>query len=230
MKLSCIAIDDEPLALDKITEFIQRVSFLQLFGTFFDPMEALIFLKTNPVDLVFLDIQMEQLTGIELIETLSERPGIILTTAHSEYALKGYELRVHDYLLKPYSFQRFLKSVETFEIQHRLRNGPPVEFNGSLFVKSGSLWKNIRIDEILYIEGMKDYLSIWTKSDRTMTLMSFARIMELLPMNHFARIHKSFMVSLDKIREVSKNRVRIHDTYLPIGETYKDEFFRRIGD
>ncbi len=230
MKVTCIAIDDEPLALEKITEFIRRVNYLELLAAFYNPVEALSFLKETPIDLVFLDIQMDGITGIEFIETLNTRPGIILTTAHSEFAIKGFELRVHDYLLKPYSFQRFLKAVETFEIQARQKTTPPPEYTGSLFVKAGSVWKNIRIDQILYIESMKDYLSIWTTDGRIMTLMSFSRVTELLPMNHFFRIHRSYLVSLDKIREVTKNRVRIGDTYLPVGETYKDEFFRRLGE
>ncbi len=230
MKVTCIAIDDEPLALEKITEFIRRVDYLELLAAFYNPVAALSFLKETPVDLIFLDIQMDGITGIEFIETLNSRPGIILTTAHSEFALKGFELRVHDYLLKPYSFQRFLKAVDTFESQARQKTSTPPEYTGSLFVKSGSVWRNIRIDQILYIESMKDYLSIWTADGRIMTLMNFSRVTELLPMNHFFRIHRSYLVSLDKMREVSKNRVRIGDTYLPVGDTYKDEFFRRLGE
>lgn len=230
MKITCIAIDDEPLALEKITEFIRRVNYLELLAAFYNPVEALSFLKETPIDLVFLDIQMDGITGIEFIETLNTRPGIILTTAHSEFAIKGYELRVYDYLLKPYSFQRFLKAVDSFESQARKKASPPPEYTGSLFAKSGSVWRNIRIDQILYIESMRDYLSIWTPSERIMTLMSFSRLTELLPMSHFFRIHRSYLISLDKIREVTKNRVRIGDSYLPIGDTYKDDFFRRLGE
>lgn len=228
MKIRCIAIDDEPLALEKLTEFIRRVNYLELLAAFYDPVEALIFLKDAPVDLIFLDIQMDGITGIELIETLSSRPGIILITAHSEFALKGYELRIHDYLLKPYSFQRFLKAVDSFESRNSQKNGKTPEYGGTVFIKSGNVWKNIRIDQILYVEGMKDYLSIWTITERIMTLMSFSRLTELIPMAHFSRIHRSYLVALDKIREVTKNRVRIGETYLPIGDSYVEEFFKRL--
>jgi len=230
MKITCIAIDDEPLALEKLTEFIRRINYLELLAAFYNPLEALTFLKGIPVDLIFLDIQMDGITGIELIETINPKAGVILTTAHHEYALKGYELRVHDYLLKPYSFQRFLKAVDSFAGLKETHEGHKPEFTGSIFVKSGNVWRNIRVDQILYVEGMKDYLSIWTPADRIMTLMNFNKLTEMIPMNHFFRIHRSYLVSLDKIKEVTKNRVRIADAYLPIGETYKDDFFKRIGE
>jgi two-component system, LytTR family, response regulator len=227
--IKCVAIDDEPLALEKLTEFIRRINYLELLESFYNPLDALSFLKKMPVDLLFLDIQMDGITGIELIETLNPKAGVILITAHSEYALKGYELRVHDYLLKPYSFQRFLKAVDTFADARDRYDGKQPEFNGTLFVKSGNVWRNIRIDQILYVEGMKDYLSIWTTGERIMTLMNFTKLMEMIPMSHFFRIHRSYLVSLDKIKEVTKNRVRIGDTYLPVGDTYKEDFFRRLG-
>lgn len=229
MKITCVAIDDEPLALEKITGFIRQINYLELLASFSNPLEALAFLKGSSVDLLFLDIQMDELTGIELIEVLNPKSGIILTTAHSEYALKGYELRVHDYLLKPYSFQRFLRAVDSFENLSHLDDGKQADYSAPIFVKSGTVWKNIQINQILYVEGMKDYLCIWTPEGRVVTLMSFSRIQEMLPVSHFARIHRSYLVSLDKILEISKNRVRIGDRYLPIGEAYKQDFFRRLG-
>jgi len=229
MKITCVAIDDEPLALEKLTGFIRQINYLELLASFSNPLEAMAFLKETSVDLLFLDIQMDEITGIELIEVLNPKAGIILITAHSEYALKGYELRVQDYLLKPYSFQRFLRAVDAYATNKLQPEGKQREYSDSLFVKSGNVWKNVRIDQILYVEGMRDYLSIWTPAGRIITLMSFSKFEEILPRSHFVRIHRSYLVSLDKIREVSKNRVRIGDVYLPIGDTYRDEFFNRMG-
>lgn len=229
MNINCLAVDDEPLALEKITEFIRRVDYLSLLGAFHNPLKAISFIKQHPVDLIFLDVQMEELSGIELIESVKPESGIILTTAFSEYALKGYELRIHDYLLKPISFDRFLKSVNTFHDNLLQKKPLQSDYRDPIFVKSGSVLRKIRLEDICYVEGMKDYLSIWTRDERIMTLMSFQQVLEILPSNLFFRIHRSFVVALSKIDQVSRNRVRIGDQYLPIGETFKDAFFQRIG-
>lgn len=233
MKINCIAIDDEPLALDKIRAYIERIGYLRLLQTFDNGIDAMDFMKSNKVDLIFLDIQMDQLTGIQLLETLTVKPKVVLTTAYDAYALKGYELDVSDYLLKPISFQRFLLACEkvykSLISQMDLPKEPsspreaadePTHF----FVKSGSSTKKIKLDDILFVEGMKDYLRIWTTNDRIMTLLSFKKLEESLPGQHFIRIHKSYLVAINKIEHIERNRVKIGKELLPVGESYRREF------
>lgn len=227
MKINCIAIDDEPLALEKIQGFVDKINYLELKAIFTDPTEALSYLKEQEVDLIFLDVQMDQLTGIELLEGLQPEARVILTTAHSQYALKGYDLQVQDYLLKPFSFERFLKAANAAYDHIKMLKEKAVHPE-YLFVKSGMVLKRVRFDEILYVEGMKDYLSIWTDNERVMTLMSFSKLMEVLPEGHFIRIHRSYVVSINKIIEVSKNRIKVADQLLPIGDTYKEEILSRF--
>jgi DNA-binding LytR/AlgR family response regulator len=239
MKINCIAIDDEPLALDKIREYIKRIGYLNLIESFDNALDALSFLKNNKVDLIFLDIQMEELTGIQLMEALQIKPKVVLTTAYDEYALKGYELDVCDYLLKPISFQRFLQACEKVYdvlfpikntnvniLEHDLTDSP----KGYFFVKNGSVTQKINFDDILFVEGMKDYLRIWTRKEKVMTLLSFQKLEEALPSMAYARIHKSYLISIDKIESIERNRVIIAEQRLPIGESYKREFFKIIEE
>jgi two-component system LytT family response regulator len=239
MNIRCIAVDDEPLALDKLREYIKRIGYLDLVGSFDNALDALSFMKTNKVDLIFLDIQMEELTGIQMLESLQEKPKVILTTAYDEYALKGYELDVCDYLLKPISFQRFLKACEkVYDILFPQKQpditipepGSSEEKKGYFFVKNGSITQKINFDDILFVEGMKDYLRIWTKKERVMTLLSFKKLEEALPRKGFMRIHKSYLIALDKIDSIERNHVKIGSESLPIGDSYRREFFEAIGE
>ncbi|MBN3034615.1 MAG: response regulator transcription factor [Bacteroidales bacterium] len=242
MTINCIAVDDEPLALDKMKEYIGRVKYLNLLGLFGSGVEAVGFLRENRVDLIFLDIQMDDLTGIQLLEAIPDRPAVILTTAYDSYALKGYELEVIDYLLKPISFQRFIKAVD--RVHRRMASAAPAasvsgadsrpaikgaEQDEFLFVKTAYRIQQIRFEDILFIEGMKDYLRIWTVTERIMTLQSFNRLMEVLPPERFIRVHKSFVIALDKISSIERNTVCIGDQRIPVGETYRKEFFSRIA-
>ncbi len=232
MKITCIAIDDEPLALDKIRAYIERVGYLQLLASFDNGIDAIPFLKENKVDLVFLDVQMEQLTGIQLLESLTTKPKVVLTTAYDEYALKGYELEVSDYLLKPISFQRFLKACErvyeSLQGTDKETEFPMVEEEvrsiRHFFVKSGNSTKKINLDDILFVEGMKDYLRIWTKDEKIMTLLSFKKLEDVLPGSEFIRIHKSYMIAIDKIDSIERNRVSIGGELLPVSDSYRREF------
>ena len=237
MKINCIAIDDEPLALEKIREYIKRIGYLNLLSDFDNAIDALEFLKTHNVDLIFLDIQMEELTGIQLIETLQDKPKVVLTTAYDEYALKGYELDVCDYLLKPISFQRFLQACEKVykqvdpEIKTQKEHTVRSENNNDLnyfFVKNGNKTQKIDFDDILFVEGMKDYLRIWTNEEKIMTLLSFKKLEELLPSEKFIRIHKSYLISIDKIESIERNRIKIAGERLPIGNSYKRQFYKII--
>lgn len=239
MKINCIAIDDEPLALEKIREYIKRIGYLNLVKSFDNAIDALSFLKTNKVDLIFLDIQMEELTGIQLMEALQTKPKVILTTAYDEYALKGYELDVCDYLLKPISFQRFLQACEKvydvlFPLQNTINNIPSQDLSesatGYFFVKNGSITQKINFEDILFVEGMRDYLRIWTQKEKIMTLLSFRKLEDALPKLGFIRIHKSYLISINKIDCIERNRVIIAEQRLPIGESYKRVFFNTIDE
>ncbi len=235
MKIHCIAIDDEPLALDKMEDYISRVPFLQLEARFDNALSAIEFLKQHEIDLIFLDIQMEGLSGIQMLETLKVHPKVILTTAYDQFALKGYELDVSDYLLKPISFERFLKAVDkVYEIiqvrQHPVYPSEAVPQSQQsrddfMFVKTEYRLEKVNFKEILFIEGMKDYLRIHLPDKRIMTLMSFTRMEQILPPELFVRVHKSFIVSLDKIISIERNHIRILEHRIPIGESYRKMFW-----
>jgi DNA-binding LytR/AlgR family response regulator len=232
MLISCIAIDDEPLALSKIEGFIQSVSYLKLIRTFDNAVEAAEWLKHNQTDLIFLDIQMRQLTGIEFLEATGTTARIIITSAYDQYAIKGYELNVTDYLLKPFSFQRFVQAIgKVLDFYQHTGDIMKEEEDNTdyIFVKTEYRHEKVNLGEILYIEGMKDYLRIVCISRKIMTLQSFSRIEECLPPKKFCRIHKSFIVSIDKIKSIERGMVIIGDQRIPVSNTYKDNFFSRIG-
>lgn len=239
MKINCIAIDDEPLALDKIREYIKRIGYLNLMESFDNALDALTYLKNHKVDLIFLDIQMDELSGIQMMEALQTKPKVILTTAYDEYAMKGYELDVCDYLLKPISFQRFLQASEkVYELLYPVKQadisipdpGTLESKKGYFFVKNGNITQKINFEDILFVEGMKDYLRIWTGKEKVMTLLNFKKLEEALPSTGFIRIHKSYLISIDKIESIERNRVLIAGERLPVGESYKRDFFKNIND
>jgi DNA-binding LytR/AlgR family response regulator len=230
MKIDCIAIDDEPLALTKIESFIRNMPELNLVKTFDNAIDAAAWLRGNDPALIFLDIQMEPLTGIQFLETAGLSSRIIITSAYGEYAIKGYELNVTDYLLKPYSFQRFVQAVnkvlDYYSSKEKEKEKKDEEF---IFVKTEYRLERVDIDEILYIEGMKDYLRIICKNRKIMTLQSFSKIVESLPSKKFCRVHKSYIVALDKIKSIERNVILIADQRIPVSGTYKDEFYGKIG-
>lgn len=238
MNISCIVVDDEPLAIEKMETFINKVPYLELKGSFDSALAALSFLKENSVDLLFLDIQMDELTGIQLLETLQRKPQVILTTAYDQYALKGYELDVSDYLLKPISFQRFLKAVE--RVHNKLtdrqkaaslkkpKKSKAQEGRPYILVRSEYRLQKIWLDEILYIEGMKDYSRIFTTNLKVMTLQNLKKIQEALETPPFLRIHKSYIISLDKIESIGKNDLVVAGTTIPVGGLYKKVFHEFI--
>lgn len=228
MNYTCIAVDDEPLAIEKIVSFVERLPFLTLKATFDNAVDALAYLSTNKTDLLFLDIQMERMTGLDLLCALPDRPQVILTTAYSEYALKGYEFEVTDYLLKPYSFERFTQAVNKV-VKHFQEKATVVEATPDfIFVKSDYRFVKILLADILYIEGMRDYRCIHTSAGKILTDQTFGSFEEQLPSSQFARIHKSFMVSLSKIESIEKHRVKIGKELLPVSESYHDKFYKRV--
>jgi Response regulator of the LytR/AlgR family len=238
MKISCVAIDDEPLALDIIKDYTQKVPFLRLQATFDNAVESIEYLKNNKVDLLFLDIQMDELTGIQLLNILKEKPLVIFTTAYDSYAVKGYELDAIDYLLKPISFERFLKAAEkVYDRLNQKRGTPPVvkevkavpgNSDDYFFVKTEFHLERLKFSEILYIEGMGDYLMIHTPTKKIMTLQNFKKIEEILPEERFCRVHKSYMIALDKIESIERNRIKIGSSLIPISDSYKKLFYDLI--
>ena len=231
MVINCIVIDDEPLAISKLTGFIEKVPELKLKRSFDNAIEAIGWLKENPADLIFLDIQMEQLTGIQFLEATRSSCRIIITSAYDQYAIKGYELNVTDYLLKPFSFERFLRAVNKvmdYYSQIPTTNSASSGNDGFIFVKTEYRLERIDLDHILYIEGMKDYLRIICNDKKIMTLQSFSKLEESLPSNRFCRVHKSYIVSIDKIKSIERNVIVIGDRRIPVSNTYRESFFSRI--
>lgn len=226
MKINCIILEDEPLALKRTKEYVERISYLNLLQTFDNGFEALSFLKKQTVDLLFLDIKMDELTGIQLLESLEKKPYVIVTTAYDEYAIKGFELNVTDYLLKPFSIERFIQAVDKVFFQ---MNKALIENREFFFVKSEYKIEKIFFQDILFIEGMRDFRCIQLSSKRTLTSQTFSELEMDLPPSKFCRVHKSYLVALDKIERIEKNRIKIGEVHLPIGELFKESFFIRIG-
>lgn len=242
MKLKCIVVDDEPLAVEKLSGYIAKVPFLELQQSFLSGIDALQFLKENQTDLLFLDIQMDDLTGIQLLEVLRNKPNVIITSAYSEYAIKGFELEVSDYLLKPVSFERFLQSVN--RVYDRISakpagisvplapvNTPQPERSPApeyMFVKTEYRMQKVMFTDIHYIEGMKDYLRIVCPEKRIMTLTNFKNMLDMLPDEQFCRIHKSYIINLGKIQSIEKSHVVVLNERLPIGDSFRKSFFELL--
>ncbi len=227
-KYNCIIIEDEPLALERTRNFVQRIPFLSLTGTFDNALDGLAHLKSSRVDLLFLDIKMDELTGLELLENSNIQSQVIFTTAYQEYALKGYELNVTDYLLKPYTLNRFLLAVnKAQENLAKLVSQPSIEY---IFVKTENRLERILLNEILYIEGMRDYRRIHTRNKRIMTLQNFKEFEAIIPSNVVCRVHKSYMVAVNKIENIERNRIKIGNKLIPISATYKDLLMRKIAN
>ncbi|NIG57520.1 LytTR family DNA-binding domain-containing protein [Chitinophaga sp. Cy-1792] len=226
MQLNCIIVEDEPLAAEKTAAFVARVPYLRLLEVFNDSISAWQYLKTQQPDIVFLDIEMEGMTGIEIISLLQKYPHIIITSAYEKYALKGYELNVTDYLLKPFDFSRFLKAVEKVSQQYQ---DQPAFARDYFFVHTGYKTQKIFYKDVLYIEGMRDYRCVHTLQDKILTLQTFTEFEQLLPPGKICRIHKSYMVATDKVTHIEKGQVGIKDKILPVSETYKQVFYNAIG-
>lgn len=226
MKIKCIAVDDEPLALVKMRNYISQIPFLELVADFDTAIQAMNFLRKQAVDLLFLDIQMEEMNGIQLLEVMKERPMVIMTTAFDKYAIKGYELDALDYLLKPFDFDRFRMAVERARQQHHLRRktlGQKEPETGADFILIRSEYKMVKVqlDEILYIEGMKDYSRLHCHERRIMTMQTIGKMEDALPHPQFFRIHKSYIIAIDKLDAFGRNHVQIGEKDIPIGNLYK---------
>ena len=231
--IRCLIIDDEPLAIDILSDYISKVNQLTLVKTFENPLDALSLLNEGNIDLVFLDVQMPQLSGIQFLKIAQDKCKVILTTAYPQYALDGFNLDVVDYLLKPIAFERFYKAVQKFTSSvaspsANISTPQNVANNGFIFVKTEHKIQKVNIDEIGYIEGLKDYISIFTPTERIITLQNMKKMEEILPAQKFVRVHKSYIVAINKIDSIERGRILIADKIIPIGDTYREHFFEMI--
>lgn len=226
-KYSCIIIEDEPLALERTQTFVEKVPFLDLKATFDNALNGLTYLQSNKVDILFLDINMDELSGIELLESSKIESQVIFTTAYQEYALKGYELNVTDYLLKPFTFNRFLQAVN--KAQENLVKKTPENQQEFVFIKTENRLEKITLTDIIFIEGMRDYRRIHTKEKRIMTLQNFKELEQIIPSSLVCRVHKSYMVALNKIDSIERSRIKIAGQLIPISDSYKETFFEKIN-
>jgi DNA-binding LytR/AlgR family response regulator len=225
-----IAIDDEPLALQLVNGYVQKTPFLELLASFDNPLDAMEFLNNNTVDLIFLDIQMPDLTGIEFTRVLENRPKIIFTTAYEKYALEGFKLEAVDYLLKPFSYEEFLKAAKKAEKLigfEKTGNQEVIEANNEfLFLKSEYKIRRINFNEIKYIEGLKDYVKVFLQNEDKpiLSINSLKALEAKLPENKFMRVHRSFIVNLEKIDTIERSRIVFGKVYIPVSEQYKVQF------
>lgn len=225
--ISCIIIEDEPLALERTQAYVERLPNLKLLATFDNALEGLGFLQSQPVDLLFLDVNMDELSGIELLENVKLDCEVILTTAYQEYALKGYELNITDYLLKPFTFARFIQAVDRASTKLVAKQKlPTVDY---IFVKTENRLEKVLLQDILYIEGMRDYRRIHTLHKSIMTLQTFGELEGMLPAQLICRVHKSYMVALAHVEAVERGRIVLQDQRIPISATYKDHFYAQIS-
>ncbi len=224
-----IIIDDEPLAIGLLSEYVKKCPDTVLVSSFENPIEALHFIGNEKIDLILLDIQMPELSGIQFLKILAGKCAVILTTAYEKYALDGYEHDVIDYLLKPITFDRYLIAVEKFkERNSQIKEISDDSTQDYIFIKSSHKLIKVDYDDILFIEGLSDYVVIQTKKEKILSLENMKDLAIRFPSNLFSRVHRSFIVPHNKIEFIEKNRIVIGDKYIPVGNTYKDAFFDKI--
>lgn len=232
MTINCIIIDDEPLARKGLKEYIEDVDFLHLVGEFDNPLKATAMLSSGEAQLLFLDIQMPKITGLDFFKTLRTAPPVIFTTAYPQYALEGFEVNALDYLVKPFSFDRFLKSAlkakEFYEV--RLKNKESLQGANAeyFFIKSDNKLVKILFDEILYVEALQNYVTIHTTEKKYITYLTFKSVEDYLPAEKFIKTHKSYIVSAAKIDSIEGNDIRIGQYHIPISRNLKDDVMERL--
>jgi DNA-binding LytR/AlgR family response regulator len=227
MAIDCIIVEDEPLALERTAGYIKKLPLLNLTATFDNATDAFGFLQTHTPGIVFLDIHLGELSGIQLLESMHIKSQVIITTAYPDFALKGYDLNVTDYLLKPFGFERFLQAVD--KVQQAMVTKQPAVINDFIFIKTANRLEKIFFNEVLFIEGMRDYRKIHTIGKKIMTLQTFAELEKEIPAGIICRVHKSYMVAVNKIDAVQKDRIYIKENVIPVSETYKQQFLKLIG-
>ena len=230
MILKCAIVDDEPLAVELLASYVNKIPFMQLTGKYYSATEAMKDIAGGSVDVIFLDIQMPEINGLELSKMVSENTRIVFTTAFDQYALDGFRSNALDYLLKPISYVDFLaacnKALQWFSLIRQQGDAEKSEETKSIFVKSEYKLIQIRLDSINYVEGLKDYVKIYTdkSSKPVVSLMNMKAMEEMLPSSRFIRVHRSFIVQKSKIREIERNRIIFGDVYIPIGDSYRQAF------
>ncbi len=220
MKLKCIITDDEPIARKGLQNYVERIDFLELVGVCEDAIQLNKQLKSQQADLLFLDIEMPYMTGIELLNSLSNPPKVIITSAYAEYAIKGYDLEVSDYLLKPISFERFLKAVN--KVYDLLISSQTPVVQDYLFVKTNLKLEKIRFNDMRFIEGVENYVAIYTSDGKIITHTTLRTILQKLPPERFVQVHKSYLVNIDKIDSIEGNLLGIGKNKIPLSRTYKE--------
>lgn len=222
MKINCLIIDDEPLAISILETYIGKVDFIEVVNTYTNAIDALEDIKHGDIDVVFLDINMSRITGLDFLRTLNSHPLIIITTAYREYALESYELDVLDYLVKPIPFNRFLKSVNKLTDRLQVKKGEAVHMESEphIFLKIDKKMVRVILSDILYIESLKDYIKLYTTIGNYIAYKSLASIVEELPSDNFIRVHKSYAIALNKVKSVDGNCIEIGNKTVPIGRVY----------
>ena len=231
MKIKCVLVDDEPLAIKVLQNYFVNFPEFEVAGAFSNSLEALDFINTNSVDAVFLDINMPMMTGFELISLMENKPKVVITTAFREFAAESYDLEVLDYLVKPIPLPRFIKCINKITAEFSLKNNlkiEPLRVDSHIFIKVDKKMMKIHIDEILFIEGMKEYIKVVTLDKTYITHKSLSSQSEELPSDQFMRIHKSYTIALNKVKSIEGNRIQIHSYTVPIGRNYNKEVKSRI--
>lgn len=226
--MRCIIVDDEPLAIKKLERLLKKVFFIKVEKTLNGSVAALKYMQTEEPDLVFMDIMMEDIDGLTAIDMMKSKPIVILTTSFEEYAIKAYEMNICDYLLKPYDFNRLykacLKAYDCYLNINKTNNSQDSETRDFIFIKTAYKHQKVCFTDILYVQGMRDYLRIFTTTSNIMVLQSFQELEESLPKNMFYRVHKSYLVSISKIEAIEKKRIYINNQIIPISDSYYDDF------
>ena len=228
--INCLLIDDEPLALQLLEDFVKKTPYLKLAGKFEEPLQALPFIESQQADLLFLDIKMPDITGIEFFKSLTYKPEVIFTTAYSEFAMDGFELKAMDYLLKPVSFEKFITATNRVKEYIEFKNNREVKSRDYFFINVSHKLHKLFYDDILYLEGYKDYTKIYLSSAASplLILHNLKYFEDLLNQNEFIRIHRSYIVSIRKVNTVSRKSVTILANTLPVSDNYRDKFFALI--
>lgn len=227
MQIHCIIIDDEPLARNGIKEYIHDIEFLELVGEFDNPLVATELLGTGKVQLIFLDIQMPKITGLDFLKTISEPPAVIFITAYPEYAIEGFEVNAVDYLVKPVSFERFLKAAmkaKDLLSQKEIKQGSPDHF----FIKVDNSLVKLQYDDVLFVEALQNYVTIHTATKKYISYLTFRSVEVYLPAGRFVKVHKSFIVSADKVNSIDGNEICIGQHRIPISRSMKDEVMEKL--
>jgi two-component system LytT family response regulator len=227
MQIDCIIIEDEPLAQERIKGYIQKIPFLRLLGVFDDGVEGLSFLQTHAVDLIFLDINMGDFSGIQLLESIKLDGQVVISTAYHEYALRAFDLNVSDYLLKPYTFERWLQAID--KVKNNKMKGQVIPAPNFIFVKTEFRLEKLQLDELLYIEGMRDYRRIFTLNKQILTLETFGELEQRLPPGVACRVHKSYMVALHRIDSVERDLIRVGKVEIAVSEKYRKQFMQLLA-